>query len=126
LSGGWAGLSRHCDRRLRARGVEAWKDEVAKLWPQAGLLIAGIDTPDRMTPAFYAHFTARRPAGPRTVSIGDAAHCTSPQLGQGAARDAVLPAMNLVPYFRREAVRTMAGLKTGLFTSLDPAALLED
>jgi hypothetical protein len=34
--------------------------------------------------------------------------------------------MNLVPYFRREAVRTMAGLKTGLFTSLDPAALLED
>jgi salicylate hydroxylase len=168
----------------RARGVEAWKDEVAKLWPQAGLLIAGIDTPDRMTPAFYAHFTARRPAGPRTVSIGDAAHCASPQLGQGAnmglvdaftlataldrhrdigraieahiqsrrrhirfyqaaswwltalfqsdsygaaaARDAVLPAMNLVPYFRREAVRTMAGLKTGLFTSLDPAALLED
>jgi hypothetical protein len=64
--------------------------------------------------------------GPRVVSIGDAAHCTSPQLGQGAARDAVLPAMNLVLYFRREAVRTMAGLKTGLFTSLDPAALLED
>ena len=168
----------------RERGLAAWKDEVAKLWPEAGMLIAGIDSPDRMTPAFYTHFTARRPAGPRLVSIGDSAHATSPQLGQGAnmglvdaftlaaalnrqddiglaiethlatrrrhirfyqaaswwltalfqsdgrtaaaARDVILPAMNLIPYFRREAVRTMAGLKTGLFTSLDPAGLLED
>jgi salicylate hydroxylase len=168
----------------RERGLDAWKEEVATLWPEAGALIAGIDTPDRMTPAFYVHFTARRPGAPRVVPIGDAAHCTSPQLGQGAnmglvdaytlaaalarradpcdaidgyhaarqrhirfyqaaswwltglfqsdsraaaaARDVVLPAMNVIPYFRREAVRTMAGLKTGLLTSLDPANLLKD
>jgi hypothetical protein len=29
--------------------------------------------------------------------------------------------MNLVPYLRHETVRTLAGLKTGLFASLDPA-----
>jgi 2-polyprenyl-6-methoxyphenol hydroxylase-like FAD-dependent oxidoreductase len=68
----------------RERGLAAWKDEVSRLWPDAGSLIAGIDAPERMTPAFYAHYTARRPGGPHVVSIGDAAHCTSPQLGQGA------------------------------------------
>jgi 2-polyprenyl-6-methoxyphenol hydroxylase-like FAD-dependent oxidoreductase len=168
----------------RERGLGVWKEQVSALWPEAGALIADIGAPEQMTPAFYAHFTAPRPASPRVVSIGDAAHSTSPQLGQGAnmglvdactlataverhadigkaieayliarrrhirfyqaaswwltslfqsdsssaaaLRDAVLPAMNLVPYVRREAVRTMAGLKTGIFSSRDPADLLEN
>jgi salicylate hydroxylase len=163
----------------RKRGLAPWQEEVAGLWPEAGALVAGIDSAERMTPAFYVHFTARRPAGERIVQIGDAAHSTSPQLGQGAnmglldafalagalagdkdidralgdyvgsrrrhvrfyqaasrwmtplfqsdsrtaafARDLALPAMNLVPYLRHETVRTLAGLKTGLFASLDPA-----
>jgi 2-polyprenyl-6-methoxyphenol hydroxylase-like FAD-dependent oxidoreductase len=163
----------------KSRGLAAWKAEVAALWPEAGALVAGIGDADQMTPAFYVHFTSRRPTGPRIVQIGDAAHSTSPQLGQGAnmglldalalsealdrhagiddalsayaaarrhhirfyqtasawmtplfqsdsrvaarTRDLVLPAMNLVPYLRRETVRALAGLKNGLFTSLDPS-----
>lgn len=39
------------------------------------------------------------------------------------ARDAVFPALRLVPWLRREMVRTLAGLKTGVFTSATPEAL---
>ena len=40
-----------------------------------------------------------------------------------------LPALAALPYFRRETVRTLAGLKTGLFTSMaspDAFAALHD
>jgi 2-polyprenyl-6-methoxyphenol hydroxylase-like FAD-dependent oxidoreductase len=37
-----------------------------------------------MTFAQYDHFTAQVPYSERVVHIGDAAHATSPQLGQGA------------------------------------------
>jgi len=38
----------------------------------------------------------------------------------GMVRDLTFPLMGHVPYLRREMVRTLAGMKTGLFTSLDP------
>jgi salicylate hydroxylase len=65
-------------------GLSRWKDEVAEIWPEAGRLIAGVDRAETLQPAFYVHYTARRPAGLRLAVIGDAAHSTSPQLGQGA------------------------------------------
>jgi 2-polyprenyl-6-methoxyphenol hydroxylase-like FAD-dependent oxidoreductase len=37
-----------------------------------------------------------------------------------ALRDAIFPLMAHVPYLRREMVRTLSGMKTGLFTHLDP------
>ena len=141
----------------------------------------GRDDPALLQPAFYAHFTARMPVGPRFALIGDAAHSTSPQLGQGAnmglldalalseaierhasleaalpayaaarrrnvrfyqaasdwltplfqsdslaaarLRDLGLPALARFGYFRRETIRTLAGLKTGLF-STDVSALV--
>ena len=161
-------------------GLAAWRDEVRAIWPEAALLIAGIDDPALLQPAFYAHFTARMPVGPRFALIGDAAHSTSPQLGQGAnmgllaalalseaierhasleaalpayaaarrrnvrfyqaasdwltplfqsdslaaarLRDLGLPALARFGYFRRETIRALAGLKTGLF-STDGSAL---
>ena len=36
------------------------------------------------------------------------------------ARDLTFPIAGKVPYVRREMVRTLCGMKTGLFTSLDP------
>jgi 2-polyprenyl-6-methoxyphenol hydroxylase-like FAD-dependent oxidoreductase len=39
---------------------------------------------DQLTFAQYDHFTATTPYSPGLVHIGDAAHATSPQLGQGA------------------------------------------
>ena len=68
----------------RAAGLTEWKNKVAAIWPEAADLIADIDDPGRMVPATYVHATVRRPVAERLALIGDAAHATSPQLGQGA------------------------------------------
>ncbi|MGH8177372.1 MAG: FAD-dependent oxidoreductase [Steroidobacter sp.] len=68
----------------RERGVDAWKAEVAALWPEALALLSRIDRCEQLTFAQYDHFTMARPWTGRVVHIGDAAHATSPQLGQGA------------------------------------------
>ncbi len=67
----------------REAGLDAWKAEVRALWPEtAGLLETLID-PDQLTLARYGHHTVARPVADRLAIIGDAAHSTSPQLGQG-------------------------------------------
>jgi 2-polyprenyl-6-methoxyphenol hydroxylase-like FAD-dependent oxidoreductase len=38
----------------------------------------------------------------------------------GLVRDLAFPIAGKVPYVRREMVRTLSGMKTGLFTHLDP------
>lgn len=68
----------------RAAGVEAWRRRVVSIWPEVELVIAGLSRPDDLTFATYSDMTMRAPCGERLVIIGDAAHCTSPQLGQGA------------------------------------------
>jgi 2-polyprenyl-6-methoxyphenol hydroxylase-like FAD-dependent oxidoreductase len=68
----------------RAAGLAGWKDQVAAVWPEAADLISGVDDPERMVPAFYLQATVRHPIAERLALIGDAAHATSPQLGQGA------------------------------------------
>ena len=65
-------------------GLEAWKTEVAALWPTTGPLLAQIETADRLTFATYAHRTLTAPAERAMIHIGDAWHSASPQLGQGA------------------------------------------
>lgn len=68
----------------RARGLEAWKEDVLALWPQTAPMLAAINSPDDLTLARYGHHTLARPYAERLAVIGDAAHSTSPQLGQGA------------------------------------------
>ncbi len=67
----------------RTNGLDAWKDEVRSLWPETVPILDGIDDPDQMTLARYGHHTLWRPHADRLAIIGDAAHSTSPQLGQG-------------------------------------------
>lgn len=158
---------------------DAWRDRVASLWPEAAPLVAQFDGPGHLTWADYADVVLERPTDTRIAFIGDAAHATSPQLGQGAnlglmdavalvhalettgsidealtrytklrrshvrfyqlasrwmtpffqsdstiaatLRDWTLNPMSRVPYLRGEMVRTLAGVKTGVFTSLDTA-----
>lgn len=67
----------------RAQGLRAWKDEVVALWPETAPILDGIADPDQLALARYGHHTLARPFGDRLVAVGDAAHSTSPQLGQG-------------------------------------------
>lgn len=70
--------------RVKAAGLEAWKERVAGLWPECRPYLHQIASFDQLTLARYGHHTLKVPAGRRLAVIGDAAHSTSPQLGQGA------------------------------------------
>jgi 2-polyprenyl-6-methoxyphenol hydroxylase-like FAD-dependent oxidoreductase len=65
-------------------GIDSWKGRLAGYWPDVGPMLEEITSWEQLTLARYHHRTLRRPARGRVVFIGDAAHCTSPQLGQGA------------------------------------------
>ena len=67
----------------RTAGLEVWKAEVRTLWPEVTPVLDSLTDPDQLTLARYGHHTLSRPVGDRLAVIGDAAHSTSPQLGQG-------------------------------------------
>lgn len=67
-----------------AAGLDAWKEQVRSIWPETDAILEQIHEPSQMTLAQYGHHTMTIPYGDRVVFIGDAAHATSPQLGQGA------------------------------------------
>ncbi len=154
--------------------LQQWVDEVGAIYPEAGQMVAGLSR-EEVTHATYRDVWADPPHHGRVVVIGDAAHGTSPQLGQGttqALRDALALTEALrmeqpleaqlaaywrnrngrtryyrhasrlltplfqstwpflgnlrdifagpvgkIPYVRRQAVLTVAGVKTGLFSS---------
>ena len=54
------------------------------LWPACQAYLAQIDSFDQLALARYGHHTLALPVGRRLAIVGDAAHSTSPQLGQGA------------------------------------------
>lgn len=69
---------------LLAAGFDAWRERVHGLWPETAPHLDALGGFDSLTLARYAHQTQPMPVGDRLVAIGDAAHSTSPQLGQGA------------------------------------------
>lgn len=69
---------------VRDRGLEAWKERVVRLWPESEAYTSQIEDFDQLSLARYGHHTMKWPAGRGLAVIGDAAHSTSPQLGQGA------------------------------------------
>lgn len=78
--------SLHNDRveAWRAAGVAAWRRELADYWPEYAAYVDGIGDLDAITRAKYRDVVLRSPIAGRLLFIGDAAHGTSPQLGQGA------------------------------------------
>ena len=70
------------DYWLRA-GMERWKAEVRGLWPEVAGLLETLPDPESLTLARYGHHTLPLPVADRLAVVGDAAHSTSPQLGQG-------------------------------------------
>lgn len=69
--------------RWRDGGLDRWKAEVRTLWPETAGLLDTLTDPDQLTLARYGHHTLSRSVADRLAVIGDAAHSTSPQLGQG-------------------------------------------
>jgi 2-polyprenyl-6-methoxyphenol hydroxylase-like FAD-dependent oxidoreductase len=69
---------------LKRDGLLHWKASVLAHWPEVAPYLDAIgDFPD-MTLARYAHHTMANPTGAGIAFVGDSAHSTSPQLGQGA------------------------------------------
>lgn len=95
------------DHAAWAARFDAWRDEAATLWPPIAPVLAALPGPEAFTPARYIQFTAKRPWRGRLVLIGDAAHATSPQLGQGA-NSAMLDALALADALAAEPTHEMA------------------
>ena len=68
----------------KTAGLPTWKRQVETLWPETAPLLQSITSADQLTLANYDHHTLSLPYGKNIVFIGDSAHSTSPQLGQGA------------------------------------------
>lgn len=67
-----------------ARGIAAWRDEVARHWPVVAPLLDTVTDVHQLMPAQYRDAILRRFHDGRVAWLGDAAHAMSPQLGQGA------------------------------------------
>ncbi len=69
---------------FREAGIEAFRQHWCALWPGAEPLAQAVQSIDDFTFALYRHRTGNGQPAARVLQIGDAWHCTSPQLGQGA------------------------------------------
>jgi len=96
----------HGERRgeVFARGLPRWKDEVRAVAPPAAELVDQVHDFDQLTYASYWDVDMPRWHANGVVVLGDAAHATSPQLGQGcnlalcdaaALADAIAEASNV-------------------------------
>ncbi|MBI1892257.1 MAG: FAD-dependent monooxygenase [Burkholderiales bacterium] len=81
----------------RKEGLDAWKNTVRELAPIDAVL-DHIRSADQLTFATYADVRMKHWHDGRVVCIGDCAHATSPQLGQGANL-ALIDAMILAQCF---------------------------
>jgi 2-polyprenyl-6-methoxyphenol hydroxylase-like FAD-dependent oxidoreductase len=72
------------EAKLHKAGITQWKDRVLSFWPECSVYLDQIGSFEDMTLARYGHHTLPMPVGRHLSIIGDAAHSTSPQLGQGA------------------------------------------
>ena len=67
----------------REKGLTAWKKEILALEPAAEELVDQIERVDQVLFAPYFDVVMKRPYQGPVVFLGDSAHATSPQLGQG-------------------------------------------
>ncbi len=67
----------------RSRGLPAWREEVARIWPEADACLADTCEAGQLAHAVYRDVAVRCWHRDRLVMLGDAVHGMSPQLGQG-------------------------------------------
>jgi 2-polyprenyl-6-methoxyphenol hydroxylase-like FAD-dependent oxidoreductase len=78
--------SLRCDAyaEWKAAPLDAWKEELLRLWPESAPVVNQITSHKQLTFATYYHANPTRLANPPLCIIGDTAHAMSPQLGLGA------------------------------------------
>lgn len=79
----WSLKTAEADAVKRA-GLDRWKAGIADYWPETAPFLEQIFDWDQLTLARYAHRTTLPPHADGIAFVGDSAHSTSPQLGQGA------------------------------------------
>jgi 2-polyprenyl-6-methoxyphenol hydroxylase-like FAD-dependent oxidoreductase len=102
--------SLHAERLAawRAAGLDGFKQQVVALHPGCEALLSQLGSLDELTWARYHDIEMPAYHGERCVVVGDAAHATSPQLGQGTNL-ALLDALAL-----RDALRSHPELPAAL------------
>lgn len=85
----------------QSRGMAAWLEEVAAIWPQASACLQGVTECSQLARASYRDAIQKDWHRGRLVLAGDAAHAMSPQLGQGVNM-ALMDAMALRDALRDE------------------------
>lgn len=79
----WSVKTTHMDG-LREAGLDKWREEALRLWPETAPLLEQFKSLDELFDAKYSDTMLHEPVAGRIVFLGDSAHVTSPQLGQGA------------------------------------------
>ncbi|RYZ94343.1 MAG: FAD-dependent monooxygenase [Moraxellaceae bacterium] len=69
--------------RWRAGNLDEWKDYSVEKWPATKAFLNKITHHDQMYLAKFIYHTLPKPYGCNLAFVGDAAHATNPQLGQG-------------------------------------------
>jgi 2-polyprenyl-6-methoxyphenol hydroxylase-like FAD-dependent oxidoreductase len=121
--------------------IAAWKQTATELWPEAADIVASAAKANDFARATYRHVALPRWNDGPVLFIGDAAHGTSPQLGQGAnlalidawtLADTLAAGGDLADFSRRRSAtvrfyRQASHLLTPLFQSkLAPLGWLRD
>ncbi|HMO18383.1 MAG TPA: NAD(P)/FAD-dependent oxidoreductase [Oligoflexia bacterium] len=77
------GIRRNEKERIWQIGLDSWKEEVLSIAPMVKDILDTITSLDQLTYASYRHARITPYFRNRVIFIGDAAHASSPHLGQG-------------------------------------------
>jgi 2-polyprenyl-6-methoxyphenol hydroxylase-like FAD-dependent oxidoreductase len=70
--------------KWKREDINIWKKYVISLWPELDYLVDQFSSHNDLTIASYRDVILKKYYTQNLIFIGDASHCTSPQLGQGA------------------------------------------